>query len=769
MNDWGAKTIIAFEDTPAMTWCGSPRARSTSMPRCRRRWSSTAAPPRSAARRPTAPQVTDHSLELGGLQPNTTYNFRVRSADSAGNTASSPAGRPATFSTAPGALVDSRTAEFAAGGQSATLAGDSLDALDGEVQLQPTVAENFDGTSLSAPWTMRAFDAGGSVVLGGGVLLADDAVAHTTGFYDPPRVIEFSAAFRPVNDQAVGFGTDLTQAPFAAFSTGVDGDPFQLYASSVAGGGLPEIDTPLPGVTLGAAHRFRIEWTPTRVDFFVDGVNVATHNHSETLDGPLRPAISDFGLFGASTKVHWLRMGGYGTTGLFTSRVLDSGPGARTWTTLTAASTVPTGTGITYETRSGAAATPGTTWSGWQAVGTGGAIASPAARFIQYRARLTSSSGRVTPTLQRVQIGYGAGTDRPPVGGTVSIAPAAPRTNQVVTATPSGFSDPDGDPLTYHYRWFRNGQEIAGATSNSLNLASAGNGDRGDTVRAEVYASDGRGAASDPVAQSVTVANTAPTAGTASVRPTSPSTNDVVEGRRQRLRGHRQRHAYLPLPVVPKRDGDQRRDLAHARPLAARQRRSGRRDRGRYLGGRPGRRHEPGRARQQDHQRHQLDTRRGHGRAFARRAEDGRHGHSDAERIPRPGRESHHLPVPLVPQRHGHQRCDDVDPQPGPGGQRRPGRRHPRRRDSEGHQRRDERRGERQRHRGQLGPGERDGEGQAGSSVERRHRGGHRHRLQRCRWRRADLPLPVVPQRQRHRRRQRQDAGSLAARQRRPR
>ena len=282
-------------------------------------------------------------------------------------------------------------------------------------------------------------------------------------------------------------------------------------------------------MTLGTAHRFRIEWTPTRVDFFVDGVNVATHNHSETLDGPLRPAISDFGLFGASTKVHWLRMGGYGTTGLFTSRVLDSGPGARTWTTLTAASTVPTGTGITYETRSGAAATPGTTWSGWQAVGTGGAIASPAARFIQYRARLTSSSGRVTPTLQRVQIGYGAGTDRPPVGGSVSIAPAAPRTNQVVTATPSGFSDPDGDPLTYHYRWFRNGQEIAGATSNSLNLASAGNGDRGDIVRAEVYASDGRGAASDPVAQSVTVANTAPTAGTASVRPTSPSTNDVAK------------------------------------------------------------------------------------------------------------------------------------------------------------------------------------------------------------------------------------------------
>ena len=111
----------------------------------------------------------------------------------------------------------------------------------------------------------------------------------------------------------------------------------------------------------------------------------------------------------------------------------------------------------------------------------------------------------------------------------MAITPSAPRTSQTVTATPSGFTDADGDPLTYHYQWLRNGTEIAGATTSSLNLNTPGAGDRGDKVRVEVYATDGRGAASDAAVQTVTVANTPPTAGTASIKPASPSTNDVLK------------------------------------------------------------------------------------------------------------------------------------------------------------------------------------------------------------------------------------------------
>ena len=44
-----------------------------------------------------------------------------------------------------------------------------------------------------------------------------------------------------------------------------------------------------------------------------------------------------------------------------------------------------------------------------------------------------------------------------------------------------------------------------------------------------MFATDGRGAASDPAFRDVTVANTTPTAGTVTVKPSAPSTNDVVK------------------------------------------------------------------------------------------------------------------------------------------------------------------------------------------------------------------------------------------------
>jgi len=58
-------------------------------------------------------------------------------------------------------------------------------------------------------------------------------------------------------------------------------------------------------------------------------------------------------------------------------------------------------------------------------------------------------------------------------------APKAWAFAEAVTATPSGFSDPDGSALTYRYQWSRNGAAIAGATTSTLDLSVAGRGDRG--------------------------------------------------------------------------------------------------------------------------------------------------------------------------------------------------------------------------------------------------------------------------------------------------
>jgi hypothetical protein len=471
-------------------------------------------------------RVTRHSVELTGLSPNTTYRYRVTSADAAGNSAASPAAGTSSFATPPGALVDDRASEFRSGAQSSTYAGQTVAGADGEVQLQPAVGEEFEGAALPSGWNVLSWGPGGSAVTSGGSLVTNGASTYGPTLYEGPRVIEFSATFRPVNDQAVGFGNDLSDAPYAVFGTGAAGSAFQMYAQSAGDPGT-EQTTPLPGVSLNTPHRFRVEWNASNVRFFVDGGLVATH--TGTITRLMRPAASDYGLFGAGVQVNWLRQGGYAASGTFTSRTLDSGPGANQWQTLTAQTDLPSGTQIAYDTRSGSTREPDAGWSAWAPVGASGAIASPAARYIQYRARMASSTGIATPTLGRVQVSFGAGTDRAPVPGTVTVAPASPRTGQTVTATPSGFSDPDGDPLTYHYRWLKNGTPIPGATTASLDLSQPGNGDHGDEIRAEVYATDGRGAASDPAFADVTVANTAPTAGSVTVKPTAPATNDVVK------------------------------------------------------------------------------------------------------------------------------------------------------------------------------------------------------------------------------------------------
>lgn len=115
-----------------------------------------------------------------------------------------------------------------------------------------------------------------------------------------------------------------------------------------------------------------------------------------------------------------------------------------------------------------------------------------------------------------------------PVVGALDVAPRDPATNAVLTATPSGFSDPDGDPLAYHYQWSVNGLAVAGATLPTFDLGAAGNGDRGDTVSAEVRATDPYGNESTPLSAAVTVANSAPSAGSVRIAPTAPAAGESL-------------------------------------------------------------------------------------------------------------------------------------------------------------------------------------------------------------------------------------------------
>ena len=106
------------------------------------------------------------------------------------------------------------------------------------------------------------------------------------------------------------------------------------------------------------------------------------------------------------------------------------------------------------------------------------------------------------------------------------IDQTTPTTNQTLSVTVTSH-DNDGDTVTYDYQWTKNGTDIAGATSATLNLGTAGNGDRGDLIRVRVTADDGNATSAPVTSSPVTVTNTAPSA-TVSLNTASPGTNDTL-------------------------------------------------------------------------------------------------------------------------------------------------------------------------------------------------------------------------------------------------
>jgi hypothetical protein len=153
--------------------------------------------------------VTSHSASLNGLTPGRTYHFRVSPADDARNTATSPAppAAPATFST-PAFLLDSSVADFSAGTRASTYAGASGAAQDGEVQLQPTVGEEWGGPVLPADWTVTPWATGGTGLIADSALTVDGARAGTTPAYPPDRSVEFVAGSDGVPARGPGRGPE---------------------------------------------------------------------------------------------------------------------------------------------------------------------------------------------------------------------------------------------------------------------------------------------------------------------------------------------------------------------------------------------------------------------------------------------------------------------------------------------------------------------------------------------------------------------------------
>lgn len=110
-----------------------------------------------------------------------------------------------------------------------------------------------------------------------------------------------------------------------------------------------------------------------------------------------------------------------------------------------------------------------------------------------------------------------------PTAPVVSIAPdPAVTTDELSVDIVTAAVDPEGDAITYRYAWFVD--DAAAAAAPTL---PAGAFVRGDAVRVEVFASDGR-AEGPPGLAAAVIGNTPPAAGWVNLEPAVVYTNDVI-------------------------------------------------------------------------------------------------------------------------------------------------------------------------------------------------------------------------------------------------
>lgn len=115
--------------------------------------------------------------------------------------------------------------------------------------------------------------------------------------------------------------------------------------------------------------------------------------------------------------------------------------------------------------------------------------------------------------------------NQPPTAPVVSISPTSPRTDDdigVVIVTPS--TDPEGDAVRYSYQWYRDSVEMTAWTDTTVDASATS---RGQTWRVIVTPADGHGAGPTGSAE-VEIGNSPPVMTSASLSPTTLSTNDTA-------------------------------------------------------------------------------------------------------------------------------------------------------------------------------------------------------------------------------------------------
>lgn len=374
--------------------------------------------------------ATAHSIHLTGLASNTTYYFRATSVDAFLNSTTEPiGGNPAASFVTPAAvcLLDETLVDFVAG----TPGVDTYvsETTDGEVILRPVEGVEFEDPTLPVEWEAVTFSSGTGVSIAGGEATVDGARVNTTALYGPGHSVEFVATFQSSANQHAGFALTTQEALWAIFSTASGGTSLQARTHN----GTTFFNTDLGSATLGSAHLYRVDWNATSVDFYIDGSLV--HSDTITYTDDMRPLAADSAFAASGFSVDWFRMTPHAGTASYHSQVTDS-LGSTNWTSASWNASEPTSTSVSMLVRTGDTAIPDGSWTVFSSLATPGDPIGQTARYLQYRADLTTSDVSITPALEDVTVHCVPGPDIfPPQILNVVVTSAFDGTSATVTWT----------------------------------------------------------------------------------------------------------------------------------------------------------------------------------------------------------------------------------------------------------------------------------------------------------------------------------------------
>ena len=342
--------------------------------------------------------MTAHSVQLTGLDPNTTYYYRVTSTDAAANS-HRPRRRPRPLRAASprpsAALTDTTVADFGAG----TTGADTYvsETGDGEVILKPTVGEEFSGAALPAGWSSFIVERRRRppTCRGGGLHARRRAGRHRRDLYGPGARSSSWPRSAPRRSSTSGFALDFNAAPGRSSAPQHRRAGVRAHELGAAGD-----HTPIPGSS--SARRTATASTGTRVR---SGTS-STAPWSPPTPAPcadMRPIVSDFDAGGPAVSVDWMRMSPYSASGTFDV----AGPRRRPAGGLgrpVLGGRHPGDPGVALSVRTGEHADAGRSWSAFSPVSTSGGRSAAT--------RATSSTGpphhrrRGSPGLSEVTAAY---------------------------------------------------------------------------------------------------------------------------------------------------------------------------------------------------------------------------------------------------------------------------------------------------------------------------------------------------------------------------